>query len=160
MAEYLSPGVYVEEFDSGSKPMEGVGTSTAGFIGLAERGPVEGLPQLVTNFSDFKRKYGGYLSENEFGEYRFLAYAVEHFFINGGARCFIARVAPEDAKCAAAAVPSEDSAVLYNIFFSGRILNDLEDLRLRLARRSDHRADVISPHTRVLRGKCQNSTIL
>ena len=40
MAEYLSPGVYVEEFDSGSKPMEGVGTSTAGFIGLAERGPV------------------------------------------------------------------------------------------------------------------------
>lgn len=59
MAEYLSPGVYVEEFDSGSKPMEGVGTSTAGFIGLAERGPVEGLPQLVTNFSDFKRKYGG-----------------------------------------------------------------------------------------------------
>ena len=42
----------------------------------------------------------------------FLAYAVEHFFINGGARCFIARVAPEDAKCAAAAVPSEDSAVL------------------------------------------------
>ena len=112
MAEYLSPGVYVEEFDSGSKPMEGVGTSTAGFIGLAERGPVEGLPQLVTNFSDFKRKYGGYLSENEFGEYRFLAYAVEHFFINGGARCFIARVAPEDAKCAAAAVPSEDSAVL------------------------------------------------
>ena len=37
MAEYLSPGVYVEEFESGSKPMEGVSTSTAGFIGLAER---------------------------------------------------------------------------------------------------------------------------
>ena len=35
MAEYLSPGVYVEEFESGGKPMEGVGTSTAGFIGLA-----------------------------------------------------------------------------------------------------------------------------
>ena len=63
MAEYLSPGVYVEEFDSGSKPMEGVGTSTAGFVGLAERGPIEGLPQLVTNFSDFKRKYGGILNE-------------------------------------------------------------------------------------------------
>lgn len=111
MAEYLSPGVYVEEFESGAKPMEGVGTSTAGFVGLAERGPIEGLPQLVTNFSDFKRKYGGYLSENEFGEYRFLAYAVEHFFINGGARCYIARVAPGDAKCAQAAVPTE-SAVL------------------------------------------------
>lgn len=96
----------MEEFDSGGKPMEGVGTSTAGFIGLAERGPVEGVPQLVTNFADFKRKYGSYLSENEYGEYRFLAYAVEHFFVNGGSRCFVARVAPQDAKCAVAAVPA------------------------------------------------------
>lgn len=112
MAEYLSPGVYVEEFESGGKPMEGVSTSTAGFVGLAERGPVEGVPQLVTNFADFKRTYGGYLSENEFGEYRFLAYAVEHFFINGGSRCFVARVAPGDAKCAAGCVPSEENAVL------------------------------------------------
>ncbi|MCM1106294.1 MAG: phage tail sheath subtilisin-like domain-containing protein [Blautia sp.] len=106
MAEYLSPGVYVEEFESGGKPMEGVGTSTAGFVGLAERGAVEGVPQLVTNFADFRRKYGAYLSENEFGEYRFLAYAVEHFFINGGARAFIARVAPQDAKCAVGTIPA------------------------------------------------------
>lgn len=59
MAEYLSPGVYVEEFEFGSKPMEGVSTSTAEFIGLAERGPVEGVPQLVTNPADFQRMYGG-----------------------------------------------------------------------------------------------------
>lgn len=112
MAEYLSPGVYVEEFESGGKPMEGVGTSTAGFIGLAERGPVEGLPQLVTNFADFKRKYGNYLSENEFGAYRFLAYAVEHFFINGGARCFISRVAPSTAKCSEGFAPNKEDAVI------------------------------------------------
>ena len=112
MAEYLSPGVYVEEFESGGKPMEGVSTSTAGFIGLAERGPVEGVPQLVTNFADFKRTYGGYLSESEFGEYRFLAYAVEHFFVNGGSRCFVARVAPGDAKCAEGYVPLKEGAVL------------------------------------------------
>ncbi|MCM1180671.1 MAG: phage tail sheath subtilisin-like domain-containing protein [Clostridium sp.] len=112
MAEYLSPGVYVEEFDSGSKPMEGVGTSTAGFIGLAQRGMTTGIPQLVTNFADFKRKYGGFLPENEFGEYRFLAYAVEHFFVNGGSRCFIMRVAPEDAKQAVGFLPKEDGAVL------------------------------------------------
>ena len=104
MAEYLSPGVYVEEFESGGKPMEGVGTSTAGFVGLAEKGPVGGVPQLVTNFADFRRKYGGFLSENEFGEYRFLAYAVEHFFINGGTRAFISRVAPSSAKCAEAKI--------------------------------------------------------
>ncbi len=112
MAEYLSPGVYVEEFDSGAKPMEGVGTSTAGFIGLAERGPVEGTPQLVTNFADFRRKYGGYLSENEFGEYRFLAYGVEHFFLNGGSRCFITRVAPADAVPAKGFAPKEEAPVL------------------------------------------------
>ena len=98
MAEYLSPGVYVEEFDSGAVPMEGVSTSTAGFVGLAQRGPVEGLPQLITNVADFGRTYGGYLSENEFGQYRFLAYAVASFFANGGARCYVMRVAPSDAK--------------------------------------------------------------
>ncbi len=113
MAEYLSPGVYVEEFESGGKPMEGVGTSAAGFIGLAERGPVIGVPQLVTNFADFRRTYGGYLSENEFGQYRFLAYAVEHFFINGGSRCFIARIAPGDAICAQGQSPQENPAALF-----------------------------------------------
>lgn len=112
MAEYLSPGVYVEEFESGAKPMEGVGTSTAGFVGLAQRGPVEGVPQLVTNFSDFRRTYGGYLSQNEFGNYRFLAYAVESFFTNGGSRCFVTRVAPSDAKCSMGAAPSKDNAVI------------------------------------------------
>lgn len=112
MAEYLSPGVYVEEFESGGKPMEGVGTSTAGFIGLAERGPVEGVPQLITNFADFKRTYGGYLSENEFGEYRFLAYAVEHFFVNGGSRCFVSRVAPQDAKCSEGYAPAKEGAAV------------------------------------------------
>lgn len=98
MPEYLSPGVYVEEFESGPRPMEGVSTSTAGFIGLAEKGAVEGLPELVTNAADFKRKFGGYLSQNEFGDYRYLSYAVEHFFINGGGRCYVMRVAPSDAK--------------------------------------------------------------
>lgn len=112
MAEYLSPGVYVEEFASGGQPMEGVGTSTAGFIGMAERGPVEGVPELVTNFSEFKRTYGGYLSENEFGTYRFLAYSVENFFVNGGARCFIMRVAPQDAKCSVGYAPDETKPVL------------------------------------------------
>lgn len=112
MAEYLSPGVYVEEFESGAKPMEGVSTSTAGFIGLAEKGPVEGVPQLVTNIADFRRIYGNYLSENEYGTYRYLVYAVEHYFLNGGSRCFVARVAPQDAVCAAGCAPSKEAPVI------------------------------------------------
>ena len=76
MPEYLSPGVYVEEFDSGAVPMEAVSTSTAGFIGMAMRGPVIGKPQLVTSFADYQRTYGGYLSEAKYGDKRFLPYAV------------------------------------------------------------------------------------
>jgi Phage tail sheath protein FI len=100
MAEYLSPGVYVEEFESGSKPLDGVSTSTAGFIGLAQRGAVEGLPLLITSPADFQRNFGSYLSESAFGSYRYLAYAVDQFFTNGGSRCYVMRVAPSDAQVA------------------------------------------------------------
>jgi phage tail sheath protein FI len=84
MPEYLSPGVYVEEVDTGNKPIEGVATSTAGFLGVAERGPTE--PTLVTSFSEYTRLFGRYVP----GTY--LARGVEGFFQNGGKRCFIARV--------------------------------------------------------------------
>jgi hypothetical protein len=103
MPEYLSPGIYVEEFDSGATPMQGVSTSVAGFVGLAEKGPVIGAPVLVTSVADFSRKFGGYLQTSEFGEYRFLAHAVNHFFINGGSKLFISRVAPPDAQSASIA---------------------------------------------------------
>ena len=101
MAEYLSPGVYVEEYDSGATPMQGVSTSTAGFVGLAERGPTIGQPQLVTSFADYTRIYGGYLSKAGYGDARYLPYAVEQFFMNGGARAYIMRAVPGDAKAAA-----------------------------------------------------------
>ena len=102
MAEYLSPGVYVEEYDSSPRAIEGVGTSTAGFVGMTVKGPSMGAPSLVTSFADFQRQFGGYLSEFTHGEYRYLGYAVEQFFTNGGTRCFISRVIPTDAKTAAA----------------------------------------------------------
>ncbi|MEG1108993.1 MAG: phage tail sheath family protein, partial [Oscillospiraceae bacterium] len=103
MAEYLSPGVYVEEYDSSPRAIEGVGTSTAGFIGMTVKGPTIGAPVLCTSFSDFQRQFGGYLSEYSHGEFRFLPPSVEQFFVNGGTRCFISRVIPEDAKVAVGA---------------------------------------------------------
>ncbi|HIH44096.1 MAG TPA: phage tail sheath family protein [Candidatus Methanoperedenaceae archaeon] len=99
MPEYLSPGVYIEEFEMGAKPIEGVSTSTAGLIGVAEMGPTEGLPELVTSFADFQLKFGGLLTAS-YGNYRYLPYAVHQFFINGGSRCYIVRVAPSDAVAA------------------------------------------------------------
>ncbi|UHA73469.1 phage tail sheath family protein [Paenibacillus sp. 481] len=108
MAEYLSPGVYVQEFDSGGVPMQGVSTSTAGFIGMAQRGDTEGIPRFLTSFADFQRQFGSYLPANPYGNNRFLAYAVEHFFNNGGSRCFVMRVAAADAKPAKAVSKSAD----------------------------------------------------
>ena len=59
MPEYLSPGIFIEELE-GPKTIEGVSTSTAGFLGLTERGPVN--PVLVTSFEEFKRIFGGYIA--------------------------------------------------------------------------------------------------
>ncbi len=95
MAEYLSPGVYMEEFDSGIKAMEGVGSSTAGFVGMAQKGPIKGLPVLITSMADYQRQFGGYLSERAYGNQRFLPYAVEQFFNNGGSTCYVMRVCRE-----------------------------------------------------------------
>ena len=90
MPEYLTPGVYVEEFEIGARPIEGVSTSTAGFLGPAEKGPEK--PRFVTGFEDFKRIYGSYLPDDQF-----LAYAIDGFFQNGGKRCFVGRIVAEDA---------------------------------------------------------------
>ncbi|RPJ86088.1 MAG: phage tail sheath family protein [Acidobacteria bacterium] len=93
MPEYLSPGVYIEEFEIGARPIEGVSTSTAGFLGETVRGPLE--PRLVTGVEQFTRIYGGYLD----GE-RYLTYAVDGFFKNGGKRCFIGRITGQNAVAA------------------------------------------------------------
>jgi phage tail sheath protein FI len=100
MPEYLAPGVYVEEIDTGNKPIEGVSTSTAGIEGLTERGPVN-VPILVTSYGQYARWFGGYLPIDEFsnptGAHCYLPHAVEGFFTNGGKRAFIVRVTGEGA---------------------------------------------------------------
>jgi phage tail sheath protein FI len=91
MPEYLAPGVYVEEVATGPRPIEGVSTSTAGFVGEAERGPTR--PTLVTSWQDYTRWFGGYIDRPPFNSANpFLPYAVRGFFDNGGQRVFVARV--------------------------------------------------------------------
>lgn len=102
MAQYFSPGVYVEEYDNSPRPMEGVGTSVAGFVGFAEKGPVGGVLSVITSYRDFVRQFGGPLSAFEYGGYRYLAAAVEQFFVNGGGSCYVSRVSVPDAKAASA----------------------------------------------------------
>ena len=93
MPEYLAPGVYTEEIEIGGKPIEGVSTSTAGFIGETERGPV--MPRLITGLEQYRRLYGEFLPANSY-----LPYVVEGFFANGGKRCFISRIIGKQSKIA------------------------------------------------------------
>lgn len=112
MAKNLSSGGYGKKSDFSAGPVQGIETGIAGFIGLAERGQTEGAPKPVADFTDFRRQYGGYLPENGYGEYRFLSYCVEHFFINGGSRCYVVRVAPEDAVPSKGFAPDREKPVL------------------------------------------------
>src|SRR5687768_12726003 len=96
MPEYLHPGVYIEEIERGPRPIEGVPTSTAAFLGAAERGSI--TPRLVTSYKDYQRWFGDVFNPNEF-----LPYAVNGFFENGGKRVFICRLVGEGGATAAAA---------------------------------------------------------
>ena len=92
MPERLHPGVYVEEVSSGVRPIEGVGTSTAAFVGVAARG-IPGQATLLTSFADYSRAFGGHAD----GSAGYLAAAVESFFAAGGRRAYAVRVLPSDA---------------------------------------------------------------
>ncbi|RKG56008.1 hypothetical protein D7X30_26100 [Corallococcus sp. AB011P] len=92
VAERLHPGVYVEEISAGARPIEGVGTSTAAFVGRTARG-IPALAQFVTGFADYERAFGGH----EPGEAGLVAQAVEAFFDSGGRRAYVVRVLPSDA---------------------------------------------------------------
>ncbi len=94
MAQYLSPGVYVEEI-SGPRTIEGVSTSTAGFVGPTRMGPVSGTPSVLTCLSDFVAIYGSLdeLIFDDKGEtINYLAQAAREFFDNGGSLLYVSRI--------------------------------------------------------------------
>ncbi|WP_377188376.1 phage tail sheath family protein [Ruegeria meonggei] len=107
MPEYLAPGVFIEEIERGPKPIEGVATSTAAFLGEAERGPMR--PRLVTGFGEYLRLFGDVFADN-----KYLPFGVKAFFDNGGRRCYIARIAGLNAQAA-----TLDTGVGYTITANG-----------------------------------------
>ncbi len=90
------PGVFIEEVST-PPPIVGVSTSTAGFAGVAERGPEYAC--LVTSWAEYQRLYGGGNPSQSF-----LADAVYGFFANGGQRSYITRVVPGAARAASASL--------------------------------------------------------
>jgi phage tail sheath protein FI len=93
MPEYLTPGVFVEEIERGPRPIEGVPTSTAAFLGETERGPLR--PRLVTSYKEYGRWYGSI-----FRDARYMPHTINGFFENGGKRLYVCRIVGDGATTA------------------------------------------------------------
>lgn len=102
MPEYLHPGVYIEETSYRGKPIQGVSTSTAGFVGAARKGG-EGKATFIPSFAHFRRLFGDPVTAPAgLGDY--LGHSVKSFFENGGARCYVVRALAADALASSVAI--------------------------------------------------------
>lgn len=85
---YLSPDIYIEEVPLGTRPIQAVGTSTAGFVGIAPNaGARPGEPVAIANWSEFARQF---IAEGSTSTP--LSHAVRGFFDNGGSLCYIVNI--------------------------------------------------------------------
>jgi len=155
MPEYLAPGVFIEEVSYRSKSIEGVGTTTTGFIGPTRYGPIDLEPDVITSLGEYERVYGdrqqlsfGNANDNSKQKiHNYMWHAVRAFFEEGGKRLYVSRtfrpVTDEDGEIlddgfAKAFVPSltagEDGpdATESWLKFSARFPGELGKMRVRL----------------------------
>ena len=100
MPEYLAPGVYVEETSFRAKSIEGVSTTTTGFIGPTRYGPIDIEPDIITSLVEFERTFGGkerLQFVNAFDDSlqevdNYMWHAARAFFEEGGKRLYVTRV--------------------------------------------------------------------
>jgi len=128
MPEYLAPGVYIEEVSYRAKSIEGVSTTTTGFVGPARYGPVDMEPDVLTSLGEFERVYGD-RQKLEFGSDKpvdnYLWHAARAFFQEGGKRLYVSRVyrptdsADEFSGQAKATIGSGSSALTVRARFPG-----------------------------------------
>ena len=90
MQTVLAPGVYIQEVSGGARPIQAVGTSTAGFVGLApDPNAFVNEPRALNNWGEFVKEFfpNGAASTP-------LSHAVAGFFLNGGQRCYVLNIGP------------------------------------------------------------------
>ncbi len=88
MPNYMTPGVYIEEVSTGARPIQAVGTSTAGFIGVAPDATAHVNESMaINNWSQFVREYASKSTTSTP-----LSHSVFGFFMNGGQRCYVVNV--------------------------------------------------------------------
>lgn len=90
--DYFAPGIYVEEIDRGSRPIDGVATNVGGFIGFTEavRGGAELYkPMLVTSWNQYLQYFAKQGSDGFTDFDAYLPFSVNGWFLNGGGRCWV-----------------------------------------------------------------------
>lgn len=88
MPTYQTPGIYIEEMSTGTRAIEGVGTSTVGFVGIAPNASAHiNETFAVNNWSQFVKEFVAEDSKSTP-----LSHAVFGFFQNGGSRCYIVNI--------------------------------------------------------------------
>ena len=94
MPEYLAPGVFVEEVSYRAKSIEGVSTTTTGFVGPTRYGPLDIEPEIITSLVEFERVYGekAQLVYDTGPVDNYMWNAVRAFFEEGGKRLYVSRI--------------------------------------------------------------------
>jgi len=135
MPEYLAPGVFVEEVSYRAKSIEGVSTTTTGFVGATRYGPIDIEPDIITSLVEFERVYAG-RQQLEFEDGgkptdNYMWNAVRAFFEEGGKRLYVARAFNGDpiASCATVAGKSAPPA---NVSIRARFPGKAGEGRVRL----------------------------
>ena len=137
MAEHLAPGVYIEEVQFGSSPIQGVSTSTVGFVAVTGRGPFLGP---LTSFVEFEQVATANLGVN-------LPLAVRGFFENGGQRCFISQIAATDPLEAGLAALDEQAISIICCPDDATIQNSASTMAAHCEKRKD-RICILQSHNR------------
>jgi len=110
MPEYLAPGVFMEEVSYRSKSIEGVSTTTTGFVGPTRFGPTAGVPTLVTSVGEYEAIYGD--AADIAGQTNHMAHACRAFFEQGGKRLYVSRVSGADPEVATKRLGAGNAPVL------------------------------------------------
>ena len=141
MPEYLAPGVFIEETSFRHKSIEGVGTSVSSLVGPTRTGPLRGIPEVVTSYSEFERIFGDAsdLSFSDAGAAipNYTAHAARAFFDNGGKQLYVARIvqgvndAKDDGSGSSATVAKSNAAVT-DVSFQSRFPGAMANYTLEL----------------------------
>src|SRR5580693_2379117 len=165
MPEYLAPGVYVEEVSFRSKSIEGVSTTTTGFVGPTRYGPVDLPPDVITSLVEYERTYGdrGQMQfDGSSPTHNYMWHAVRAFFENGGKRLYIARAfeKAQNSGLASATVPGASGGP--SMTLSARFPGDAGNMRVRISLTLGQNVLAQNPGatTPALRGVLENDIVL